>query len=57
MPASARTRRVVAMTKNHQNPAYSGARTVADRVAARFGCALTDAVPERPMRWTSSIDC
>jgi len=38
MPASARTRRLVVMTKNGQNPAYRGARIGADRVAPRFGC-------------------
>jgi ribose transport system substrate-binding protein len=36
------------LTKNSQNPAYAGARVGADRVAARFGCALTHAVPEKP---------
>jgi ribose transport system substrate-binding protein len=38
---------VVVMTKNRQNPAYSGARIGADRVAARFGCTRTHAVPKR----------
>jgi ribose transport system substrate-binding protein len=48
MSASARTRRLVVMTKNGQNPAYTGSRIGADRVAARYGCALTHAVPEKP---------
>ena len=48
MPASARRRRLMVMTKNDQNPASAEARIGADRVAARFGCALTHAVPEEP---------
>jgi ribose transport system substrate-binding protein len=36
------------MTKNAQNPAYLGARIGADRVAARYGCVLTHAVPKKP---------
>jgi len=34
--------------QNGQNPAYAGARIGADRVAARFGCALAHAVPKKP---------
>ena len=37
MPASPRAHRLVAMTKNR----LVGARLGADRVAARYGCALT----------------
>ena len=48
MPAKARTLRLVAMTKNKKNPAYVGARLGADRVAARHGCRLTHAVPDKP---------
>jgi ribose transport system substrate-binding protein len=36
------------MTKNKKNPAYVGARLGADRVAARYGCVLTHAVPDTP---------
>ena len=48
MPAEARKLRLVAMTKNRKNPAYVGARLGADRVAARHGCVLTHAVPDKP---------
>ena len=48
MPAEARKLRLVAMTKNKKNPAYVGARLGADRVAARHGCVLTHAVPDKP---------
>ena len=48
MPANARKFRLVAMTKNKKNPAYVGARLGADRVAARHGCVLTHAVPDKP---------
>ena len=36
------------ITKNRKNPAYVGARLGADRVAARHGCVLTHAVPDKP---------
>jgi hypothetical protein len=45
------------MTKNGQNPAYTGARFGADRVAARYGCALTPQCPKSPMTRTSSMRC
>ena len=48
MAAEARKLRLVAMTKNKKNPAYIGARLGADRVAARHGCVLTHAVPDKP---------
>src|SRR5262245_60306794 len=48
MPASAGKFRLLASTKNRQNPAYAGARLGADRVAHRHGCVLTHAVPEKP---------
>jgi ribose transport system substrate-binding protein len=48
MPANAHRFRLVAMTKNWKNPAYVGARLGADRVAARHGCLLTHAVPDKP---------
>jgi hypothetical protein len=58
MSASARPpRRLVVMTKNGQNPAYTGARFGADRVAARYGCALTPQCPKSPMTRTSSMRC
>jgi ribose transport system substrate-binding protein len=48
MPAIAPKFRLVTMTKNRKNPAYVGARLGADRVAARHGCVLTHAVPDKP---------
>jgi ribose transport system substrate-binding protein len=48
MSGNARKFRLVALTKNKENPAYIGARLGADRVAARHGCVLTHAVPDTP---------
>lgn len=50
MTASAGSRRyrLALFTKNRTNPAYTGARLGADRVAARLGCALTHHVPVKP---------
>jgi ABC-type sugar transport system substrate-binding protein len=48
MPAGTRKLELVAMTKNRKNPAYVGARLGADRIAARHGCILTHAVPDKP---------
>ena len=57
MPPEARKLRLVAMTKNRKNPAYVGARLGADRVAARHGCVLTHAVPDKPDDIASSMRC
>lgn len=48
MSSPARRLRLVAMTKNKQNPAYIGARLGADRVAARLGADITHKVPDTP---------
>lgn len=46
--AGSRRCRLALFTKNRTNPAYTGARLGADRVAARLGCALTHHVPVKP---------
>ncbi len=46
--AGSRRYRLALFTKNRTNPAYTGARLGADRVAARLGCALTHHVPVKP---------
>jgi ribose transport system substrate-binding protein len=48
MPKGPRNYRLAAFTKNKTNPAYTGARLGADRVAARLGCTLTHYVPDQP---------
>jgi ribose transport system substrate-binding protein len=48
MPAATRRLQLAMITKNKQNPAYAGARLGADRVAARYGCALTHHAPDKP---------
>lgn len=48
MQMDRRNYRLVAITKNKLNPAYTGARLGADRVAARLGCTLTHRVPDQP---------
>jgi len=48
MTASARKYKLIALTKNKLNPAYTGARLGADRVAARWGCTVAHRVPEKP---------
>lgn len=45
------------LSKNGQNRAYAGAWIETDRVAARFGCALTPHCPQGPMTWTSRMRC
>ena len=42
------TYRLAVFTKNRLNPAYTGARLGADRVARRLGCTLTHHVPDKP---------
>ncbi len=48
MTASARKYKLIALTKNKLNPAYTGARLGADRVAARWGCTVAHRVPDKP---------
>jgi ABC-type sugar transport system substrate-binding protein len=48
MQADRRRYRLAAFTKNKTNPAYSGARLGADRMAERLGCKLTHHVPDKP---------
>jgi len=48
MQTDRRRYRLAAFTKNKTNPAYTGARLGADRMAARHGCTLTHHVPDKP---------
>lgn len=48
MTAGARKYKLIALTKNKLNPAYTGARLGADLVAARLGCEVVHRVPDTP---------
>lgn len=48
MQAVPRAYRLAVFTKNRSNPAYTGARLGADRMAQRLGCRVTHYVPAQP---------
>lgn len=48
MRSAPRACRLAVFTKNRTNPAYTGARLGADRLAQRLGCVVTHYVPEQP---------